>query len=277
MDPTPDTQGAAESLEDAIERLRHTDADAFPLPRLKTPPPRLPHQRVWAALAVAVVLVGIWGAFDVAHRASAEGDYAALGQRSQPVTSAKQAPGTSTSSTTVPTTGPPPAVAAPPETTATTTPPATSPPTTTPPTTTPPTTRPPTTTTTLATAKPVKASSAVAVNSGVQLKLSAAPPASGEPRIAAFRLEAEFGDVRVLRSVRLEFGDGASQDSSVVQWACLDPAAPNPYVLDGPSHAYSAPGTYSVTATVRTAPCSVPDGAELAEETAQVRLTLVVS
>ena len=280
MDPTPNPDAPAETMNEALERLRHSDPEALPKLKSKPPPPPLPHQRVWAALAVIVALVGVWGAFDVAGRTSTGGDYAAESGRStatQPSASPDRAPATSTSTITVPTTGPAAATAPAESTTATTPPPATAPPTTSPPPTTTTTTRPATTTTTQPAPKPVRATSASADASGVLLKLSAAPPASGAPRTAGFRLEVEFGDVRVLRSVHLEFGDGTGHDPSVVRWACLDPASPNPYVVDGPAHVYAAPGTYTVTATVRTAPCSIPDGAELPEETAQVRLTLVVS
>ena len=271
MDPTPNPE-ATETMADAIERLRGTKVQPTTTTR-RTPPPRLPYQRAWIAAAVAVVLVGVAGAFEVAHRAESESDYAAV----ESASATRDEPTTTTSSTVTTTPAPPAAVPAPAEATPTTTPPATAPPTTMPPPTTTTTRAPTPTTTTAPVPKPVRTTSSTATASGVQLTLVATPPTSRAPRTADFSLDAEFGDVRVLRSVRFDFGDGGGGDGSVVQWPCLDPAAPNPYHLAGPTHVYAGPGTYTVTATVRTAPCSVPDGAELAQETAEVQLTLVVS
>ncbi len=141
--------------------------------------------------------------------------------------------------------------------------------------------RPTTTTSTTATTRPpaprpISATSASAVFPGVQLTLTAAPPASGAIRTAQLSVEAEFGDARVLHSARFDLGDGTVVDGSVRSWACGDPAAPNPYDLSGPTSTYAAPGTYTVTVTVRTAPCAIDGGTEGPEETAQVRLVLTV-
>jgi hypothetical protein len=160
---------------------------------------------------------------------------------------------------------PAPAVAPEPSTTTTTAPP-----------------RPATTTSTTTTTKPpaaprpISATSASAVLPGVQLTLKAVPPPSGAIRTAQLSVEAEFGDARVLRSARFELGDGTVVDGSVRSWGCGDPAAPNPYDLSGPTSTYAAPGTYTVTVTVRTAPCAIDTGTEGPEETAQVRLVLTV-
>ncbi len=134
----------------------------------------------------------------------------------------------------------------------------------------------PTTTTTQSAPRPVTATSASATFPGVQLTLRAAPPGSGAIRTVQLSAEAEFGDARVLRSARFEFGDGTVVDGSVRSWACGDPGAPNPYELSGPTSTYAASGTYTVTATVRTAPCGIDGSTEGPEETAQVRLVLIV-
>ncbi len=274
LDESPEGAEAIESLEDSIERLRGRRDGPSPAPEPKAPPARLPRQPLWVVMAVVVVLLGAWGANDVAKRAnrtSVRYDAVVLEDKAAAAATRPSVPSTAATTTTTPVAPP---AAVPVEvttTTATTTTTTTKPPTTT-------TTKPPTTTTTAAPAqpRPVPASSSTTVVSGVRLTLSASPPASGEPRTAGFRIESEFGDVRVMRSLRIEFGDGTSLDASVVQWSCLDPAAPNPYVFVSPAHVYADPGTYTVTATVRTAPCSLPDGSELPEEWAQVRLSLPV-
>jgi len=274
LDESPEGAAAIESLEESIERLRGRRDGPSPAPEPKAPPARLPRQPVWVAMAVGVVLLGAWGANDVAkraNRASVRYDAVVLEDAAAPVAPATTHSSVPSTATTVTTTPVAPPAAVPVEVTTTTATTATSSTTT--------TTRPPPTTTTTAPPappRPVAATSSTAVVPGVRLTLSASPPASGEPRTAGFRLESEFGDVRVLRSLRIEFGDGTTLDASVVQWSCLDPAAPNPYVFVGPAHVYADPGTYTVTATVRTAPCSLSDGSELADEWAQVRLTLPV-
>jgi hypothetical protein len=134
----------------------------------------------------------------------------------------------------------------------------------------------PTTTTTGPAPRPVTATSVSATFPGVQLTLRAAPPASGAIRTVQLSVEAEFGDARVLRSARFELGDGTVVDGSVRSWPCGDPGAPNPYELSGPTSTYAAPGTYTVTAIVRTAPCGIDGSTEGPEETAQVRLVLIV-
>lgn len=190
-----------------------------------------------------------------------------------PATTTTTAPvvaaGPATTTTTAPPAAPVPADPAPavtpePSTTTTTAPPR---PTTTTSSTT--TTRPPA-------PRPISATSASAVFPGVQLTLMAAPPASGAVRTAQLSVEVEFGDARVLRSARFDLGDGTVVDGSVRSWPCGDPAAPNPYDLSGPTSTYAAPGTYTVTVTVRTAPCAIDGGTEGPEETAQVRLVLTV-
>lgn len=277
LDGSPEGAAAIESLEDSIERLRGRKDEPSPAPEPKAPPARLPRQPLWVVMAVGVVLLGAWGANDVAkranqaNRASVRYDAVVLEGEAAPAAPADvTGPSVPSTATTVITTPVAPPAAVPVEVNTTTATTATSSTTT--------TTRLPTTTTTAPPAppRPVPASSSTAVFPGVRLTLSASPPASGEPRTAGFRLESEFGDVRVLRSLRIAFGDGTTLDASVVQWSCLDPAAPNPYVFVSPAHVYSAPGTHTVTATVRTAPCSLPDGSELAEETAQVQLSLPV-
>jgi hypothetical protein len=137
------------------------------------------------------------------------------------------------------------------------------------------------TSTTTTTAPPVKPApvppqSRSQVFPGVQLTLAAAAPSAGAVRTADFRLDVEFGDARVLRAVRFDFGDLTADDAAVLLWGCRDPAAPNPYVLSGPTHLYAAAGSYPVTVTVRTAPCVFGSDETLPEETVQMRLTLVV-
>ena len=152
--------------------------------------------------------------------------------------------------------------------------------------TTPPTTAPPPSTTTTSTStttttvpkapRPIRRQSATQVFPGVQLTLTASAPESGELRTAVFRLAAEFGDPRVLRVARLDFGEGATDDLDVFPWACWDAAAPNPYVLPDLTHTYPAGGTYAVTVTVRTASCVPGEDEPGPEATAELPLVLTV-
>ena len=139
------------------------------------------------------------------------------------------------------------------------------------------TTSTPTTTTTVPKPpKPIRRQSATQVFPGVQLTLTASAPEPGEARTAVFRLSAEFGDTRVLRAARIDFGEGGSDDLEVFPWACWDAAAPNPYVLSDLSHIYPAGGTYAVTVTVRTASCVPGQNEPGPEATAELPLVLTV-
>jgi hypothetical protein len=172
-------------------------------------------------------------------------------------------PTTSTTATTVPAVSPPPTTAAPPTTrptTATTV-----------------TTRSTTTTTVSPAITAIQRQTSSQVFSGLQLTLTASPPWSGAVRTAGFQLTAEFGDTRVLRSVYIDFGDGAAADADMRAWDCWDPAAPNPHVVSGPSHTYAAAGTYRVVITVRTGLCAPGQDDPVAGNTAQLPLSLVVS
>jgi hypothetical protein len=174
------------------------------------------------------------------------------------------------------------------ETTTSTTAPVVLPPPTAPPTTRPPATAPPTTATTTTTAstttttapkapKAIRRQTASQVFPGVQVTLTASPPASGAVRTAEFVVTAEFGDTRVLRVVQIDFGDGTGADADVRAWDCWDPAAPNPYVVTGPSHTYAGAGTYPVVVTVRTGVCVPGQDEPVSEETVAFSLPLVVS
>ena len=172
-------------------------------------------------------------------------------------------PTTSTTATTVPAVSPPPTTAAPPTTrptTATTV-----------------ATRSTTTTTVPSAITAIQRQTSSQVFSGLQLTLTASPPWSGAVRTAGFQLTAEFGDTRVLRSVHIDFGDGAAADADVRAWDCWDPAAPNPHVVSGPTHTYAAAGTYRVVITVRTGLCVPGQDEPAAGNTVQLPLSLVVS
>jgi hypothetical protein len=80
----------------------------------------------------------------------------------------------------------------------------------------------------------------------------------------------------LLRSARIEYGDGSVDDKSPYPWQCQDPNRPHPYVVNGPPHNYAAPGAYEVTATVTTATCDGWEGGQPAyvEQTATVRMTV---
>jgi capsular exopolysaccharide synthesis family protein len=157
------------------------------------------------------------------------------------------------------------------------------------------TTRPKPTTTT--TAKPVTTTtvpyriapgSATAAARGVAMTLEATPGSltdmHGRNRSVALRLGVRFTDVRVLRSVKIEYGDGkvigGAQINQPSDWQggnpyeCHDPPAPTPYVLIRPARQMDRSGVVTVTVTVVTATCSTLDDDFGPEETAVIRLNL---
>jgi hypothetical protein len=138
------------------------------------------------------------------------------------------------------------------------------------------TTVPPTTTTTATTLPPppIGAASATTSAAGVSLGLDVGP-ADG-PRSLQGRFSARFEDSRVLRAVRIDFGDGTARPVDVVEWVCNDPGAPNLYDVVLPAHSYGAPGAYAVTVTATTAPCSPDDDDWGADSLSEVRLEIVV-
>ena len=73
----------------------------------------------------------------------------------------------------------------------------------------------------------------------------------------------------LLRSARIEYGDGSVDDKAPYPWQCQDPNRPNPYVVNGPPHNYAAPGAYEVVATVVTEACDTGE-----QQTATVRMTV---
>jgi capsular exopolysaccharide synthesis family protein len=153
-----------------------------------------------------------------------------------------------------------PAPPAPPTTTSTTRPPATTS-----------TTVKATTTTTLPPS--ITPASATAAGAGVSLTLEATPV---RRRSVTMRLTTGLSEGRVLRAVRIDYGDGKVVEPGIEEWACWAPGAPNPYVLTAPTRSYGATGTYSVTVTVTTATCSPDDDDWGPEENAEIRLTLSV-
>lgn len=118
---------------------------------------------------------------------------------------------------------------------------------------------------------PASASSAAP---GATLLLDAAPAAAS--RALDLRLSVHFEDFRVLRTARVDFGDGKAVDGAVQPWACGAPDAPNPYVVTVPTYAYRAPGSYVITVTATTAACSLEDDDWGPDEPAEVRLNISV-
>lgn len=60
----------------------------------------------------------------------------------------------------------------------------------------------------------------------------------------------------VQRRIHVDFGDGTTWDSTAHPWACDDPNRPNPYHWNLPTHTYTAPGQYHLSAVVTTASCA---------------------
>ena len=135
------------------------------------------------------------------------------------------------------------------------------------------TTAPPPTTTTAPPA-PIAAASATATDGPVTLLLDVRPAAEG--RSLEGQLTARFEDLRVLRAVRVDYGDGTVLDVEVPALRCNDPAAPERYELPVPVHAYGAAGTYPLTVVATTATCSPDDDDwDPFEERSEVSITLV--
>ena len=137
------------------------------------------------------------------------------------------------------------------------------------------TTVPPSTTTTATTIPPppIGQASATTTAAGVSLSLDVGP-ADGARSLQG-HLSVGFEDGRVLRAVRIDFGDGTALTVDVVAWDCNAAGAPNPYDVALPAHAYGAPGTYGVTVAATTAACS-PDDDDWGPETlSEVRLEIV--
>ncbi len=139
------------------------------------------------------------------------------------------------------------------------------------------TTAPPSTTTTATTLPPppIAAASATTNAAGVSLGLDVGP-AEGTRSLQG-HLSARFEDNRVLRAVRIDFGDGTARTVDVVAWECNAPGAPNPYDVALPAHTYGGPGTYAVTVAATTAACSPDDDDWGAETISEVRLDIVAA
>lgn len=135
------------------------------------------------------------------------------------------------------------------------------------------TTAPPSTTTSTTSPAPIAPASATVTAPGVTLALDVAP-ADGVRSLQA-RLSARFEDARVLRAVRVDFGDGTVLPGDVQPWECGAPGAPNPYELMLPAHTYGSPGTYAVTVVATTATCSPDDDDWGPEAHSEVRLSVV--
>lgn len=136
------------------------------------------------------------------------------------------------------------------------------------------TTVPPSTTTTATTIPrpPIGQASATTTSAGVALRLGV--ESADGARSLQGHLSVRFEDSRVLRAVRIDFGDGTALTVDVVAWDCNAPGAPNPHDVALPAHTYGAPGTYAVTAAVTSATCS-PDDDDWGPETlSEVRLDI---
>lgn len=60
----------------------------------------------------------------------------------------------------------------------------------------------------------------------------------------------------VVKAVKIDYGDGATDEGGVFPWSCGQSERPNPYTFNGRPHAYAAAKTYRVTATVTWARCT---------------------
>ena len=134
-------------------------------------------------------------------------------------------------------------------------------------------TAPPPTTTTTVRPAPIAAASATATGAGVTLALDVAP-ADGIRSLQA-RLSARVNDARVLRRVRVDFGDGTVRPGDVPPWECGSSGVANPYDVLLPGHTYRSSGAYVVTVVATTATCSPDDDDWGPEESSEVRLRVV--
>lgn len=74
----------------------------------------------------------------------------------------------------------------------------------------------------------------------------------------------------VVKAVKVDYGDGTTDEGGVFPWSCGQSDRPNPYTYNGRPHAYSAAKTYRVAATVTWARCA--DGVEGEQATATLNM-----
>ena len=132
------------------------------------------------------------------------------------------------------------------------------------------TTAPPPTTTTTVRPAPIATASATTTAPGVTLALDVTP-ADGIRALRA-RLSVRVDGARVLRRVRVDFGDGTVRPGEVPPWECGSTGVANPYDVQWPAHTYRSSAAYVVTVVATTATCSPDDDDWGPEESSEVHL-----